>query len=25
VQTYWCVPDMAGLMRQLTEEAPVAT
>ncbi|HSI98636.1 MAG TPA: ester cyclase [Gaiellaceae bacterium] len=24
VVSYWCLPDMAGLMRQLTEE-PVAT
>jgi predicted ester cyclase len=25
VQTYWCVPDIAGLTRQLTQEAPVAS
>ncbi|MGH3109962.1 MAG: ester cyclase [Gaiellaceae bacterium] len=25
IQTYWCLPDMAGLMRQVTQETPVGS
>jgi len=25
IRSYWCMPDMAGLMRQVTHEAPVTS